>query len=815
MAGRRQEEDDEDDDEEDDSSDDETEDEEGEQVTAEVDAAILRTLAKIRSGDADIYDSEKRVFDEEKALAAASALLPKATKDRVAASSSSGKKVTLADYQRSRLRDLMKNSEDPALALAEATTSTTRQDEEMYGGEEERQPLSHVQEQEQLRKQVTQAFHTMGDDDEAADGFFTRKDDADEVDDPEAYRKYLLANLGSKKAEQAVREALRYQAAEASREAAAAAGPSSAPADAPASSTSADASASKADKKQRKSTKSQEQTNEDFLMNYVLNRGWMDKPHAAPKLARRPPPTRKEEATKGDDDRGAPAAAGPSSNGAERDWEAEAAQLSDVDDAEDSDFDNRAEAFEQAFNFRYEAMEAGAAPAQVTSYARGKDAQQNSVRRVEDKRKREREERKARKEEEKRLKREELDRLRDLKRGQLREKLKQLKEAAGSANVDFDVEKLEGDFDAEEHDRMMAVFGDAYYDEEGDDYGPDDFEGGKPSWADDIDIDDILADEEREEEEAGGKKSKKGKKDKKRGAADMDVDGEDEEDVEGDQKLSKKERKKLKKKAKRAEKLGAAATNGEGEPSSSSFSSALPQTDAERRAIATRLIDEYRDLDYEDVIGGDLPTRFHYTQVPKVNYGMSAVEILLADDKDLNDVVGLKQMQPYRRGGGLEGAASKRSKELNRRLKEFRRKLDRGEEDVGAAALEGRAVAGGKRKRRGEDGASAVGGENGEKSEQQPAKKRMGKKERQKLKAAAEAQAAAANGDGGEVEAVAPAASSAAAAAEVPAQANGSEEKESKEEKRRRKEEKKARKQAKAEAEAGEAPRAKKVKLEA
>jgi protein KRI1 len=47
------------------SSEDETEDEEGEQVTADVDAAILTTLAKIRRKDESIYEAGKRVFDGE------------------------------------------------------------------------------------------------------------------------------------------------------------------------------------------------------------------------------------------------------------------------------------------------------------------------------------------------------------------------------------------------------------------------------------------------------------------------------------------------------------------------------------------------------------------------------------------------------------------------------------------------------------------------------------------------------------------------------------------------------------------------------
>lgn len=47
------------------SSGEESEDEEGEQVTADVDAAILTTLAKIRRKDESIYEAGKRVFDGE------------------------------------------------------------------------------------------------------------------------------------------------------------------------------------------------------------------------------------------------------------------------------------------------------------------------------------------------------------------------------------------------------------------------------------------------------------------------------------------------------------------------------------------------------------------------------------------------------------------------------------------------------------------------------------------------------------------------------------------------------------------------------
>ncbi|KAJ1968063.1 Ribosome biogenesis protein Kri1, partial [Dispira parvispora] len=59
------------------------------------------------------------------------------------------------------------------------------------------------------------------------------------------------------------------------------------------------------------------------------------------------------------------------------------------------------------------------------------------------------------------------------------------------------------------------------------------------------------------------------------------------------------------------------------------------------------LLDEVYQLDYEDMIG-DLPTRFRYRPVEQASYGLSPAEILLADDRDLNQHVGLSKLATYR-----------------------------------------------------------------------------------------------------------------------------------------------------------------------
>lgn len=69
------------------------------------------------------------------------------------------------------------------------------------------------------------------------------------------------------------------------------------------------------------------------------------------------------------------------------------------------------------------------------------------------------------------------------------------------------------------------------------------------------------------------------------------------------------------------------------------------------RSAVNKLLAEYDKLDYEDNIGG-LKTRFRYRSVPKEDYGLSTDEILRLKDKELNQLVGLKRMAPYREERG-------------------------------------------------------------------------------------------------------------------------------------------------------------------
>lgn len=83
-----------------------------------------------------------------------------------------------------------------------------------------------------------------------------------------------------------------------------------------------------------------------------------------------------------------------------------------------------------------------------------------------------------------------------------------------------------------------------------------------------------------------------------------------------------------------------------GEGSSSSAATKPKIMDDEKKAKFNELMEEYYSLNYEDVIGGDLPTRFKYNKVEPEDYGLTAEQILLADDKELNKYVGMKMLAP-------------------------------------------------------------------------------------------------------------------------------------------------------------------------
>ena len=82
--------------------------------------------------------------------------------------------------------------------------------------------------------------------------------------------------------------------------------------------------------------------------------------------------------------------------------------------------------------------------------------------------------------------------------------------------------------------------------------------------------------------------------------------------------------------------------------------------------------EELYELDYEDLVAG-IPTRFKYKQVNPEGFGLSAEDILLADDDDLNKYVSLKKLATYREALDVNaGKLDKKRKRLRVLLRERR-----------------------------------------------------------------------------------------------------------------------------------------------
>ncbi|BEJ13502.1 hypothetical protein CspHIS471_0306760 [Cutaneotrichosporon sp. HIS471] len=628
-----------------DSSDDTVEDEDGEELTPAMDAAILRTLAKIRKKDG-VYGTDK-ILETELATAQAAA------GERglgARAAQKAEKPFLLKDLHRQNLLD---------------GVDSENEDEEQ---------LTNVQMSRRAAADARAAFAAFGDDSDDEEVLIKREkgDGEDETEDA-AYRQFLL-EMGGGEAE--VRAALGM-------------------ADAPTTDfreyeeetpkkmkKEKEMSEGKRAKREAKRQAKRGKADEDFLMDYILNRGWIDKEKKAV-------PTyedivgRERGDDSEDDDEDTP-------------W-------GKID--EEEEFDDKADEFETEYNFRFE--EPGAAT--IVTHPRQIDS---AVRRGDDSRKLKRQAREERKAAEKAAREEEVRRKQDAKRREMESQLAALKRELGD-DVDLTgLEKvLEGDWDEAEWDRVVGGF------LAGPDADDDDDE--KPSWDDafgdeymDEDDEDDSADPEdaayANEGEWDGQEAWEEDEDDWDGPINMDADF---IAFDKPKKTSKKDRKKRK-----------------AEPEEEEELSVMER--AERMKAAA---DEMRDLDHEDEVGG-LRTRFKYTRTAPQGFGLTTAEILMSTDAELNGLVSFKHMQPYRRGGlGRAGVG------LGRRVRDLKAHLSRrrwGEEGERSGTQSMRI------ERQGPGGANAQPLGQRKTDEGGRPGKRLGKKERMKRKAAESADVA-------------------------------------------------------------------------
>ena len=321
-------------------------------------------------------------------------------------------------------------------------------------------------------------------------------------------------------------------------------------------------------------------------------------------------------------------------------------------ESDESEDDKRADEFEAAYNLRFEDPEH--ANEKLKTFAR--DAAQYSVRRDDEKgraRKRARDREKEKKDEEKRERQEERKRLRDLRVEEMATKVNKIRDAAGlkgkHLNIDEWRDVLEGDFDDSRwEEEMRNRFGEYYYAAEEDEDGfgeqEEETEGRlskkrkpkKPTWNDDIDIKDLVPEFEDAEEPAFTLSSDDEANDEEHGGVPVAPDDPEESntpwplDAEAEElptakRRSKKDFAKEKADARRATRI-------------------------ERRKIE-EMVDSNLPLAHPSLAASTKSqpvAGFRYRETSPTSFGLTARDILFADDSQLNQYAGLKKMAAFR-----------------------------------------------------------------------------------------------------------------------------------------------------------------------
>lgn len=286
--------------------------------------------------------------------------------------------------------------------------------------------------------------------------------------------------------------------------------------------------------------------------------------------------------------------------------------LDKIDQTDEEEFDDAVEKFENAYNFRYEDPNGGA---EIISYARN----QATLRRLKTNlRKRQREKRQELKRQEDEIVQDLLKKKKTATVNKVMDRLSKIKQAIGGDNINVDdktIERVFGDsllnddFDDADWDNKMAeIFNEQYYEAELE----------KPTWDDDDDEimgGDINSDEEDEEEQEEEEEEKE----------------EDNASEEPPHKKSRKDLLKAKKSAKKEKQ------------------SLKEKAQAIVEANTLKLMDEIeeeRGRQRENEHGKEI--KFKYREVSPETFGLTTRDIILADDKQLNNFISIKKFAPYR-----------------------------------------------------------------------------------------------------------------------------------------------------------------------
>jgi protein KRI1 len=209
----------------------------------------------------------------------------------------------------------------------------------------------------------------------------------------------------------------------------------------------------------------------------------------------------------------------------------------------------------------------------------------------------------------------------------MEQKVQQIRKIGGLSGRDFRMDEwkdvLEADWSDDQWEaEMQKRFGEAYYD--AGDAGSDSEDGAKsnkkkkvkkPKFDDDIDIKDLIPDFKDDEDERPEITLSSDEEDAE--------DGLDEDKAEG----SRPAKSSKKRKQERADAKSAARRD---------------------RRLIENIVDS--NLEYEAKLASKpkAPTRFRYRETSPTTFGLTARDILLADDSQLNEFAGLKKLAAFR-----------------------------------------------------------------------------------------------------------------------------------------------------------------------
>ena len=301
-------------------------------------------------------------------------------------------------------------------------------------------------------------------------------------------------------------------------------------------------------------------------------------------------------------------------------------------ESDDEEDDRQAELFEEAYNLRFE--DPNTSNEKIMSHARDAVAKYSVRKEITNPRKKARDAEREKKEAARQIREEEKARLRKLKVAEAEEKIMRIKEAAGIRGTslqehDWSSFLEDGWDDALWEEEMKKRFGDGYY-EDHDSEGSPEGEGKKrkmkkPKWDDDIDIGDLVPDFDTAENE----KQHFALTDDESNIGGAPIQSSENSGSENrEPSIRPKSKQKTKRKRESEEQRKGARK--------------------QRRKIE-QLVDEGMKVDETlSTFGKKHAGHFRYRETSPIAYGLTAKDILMASDSQLNQYAGLKKMAAFR-----------------------------------------------------------------------------------------------------------------------------------------------------------------------